>query len=86
MRNDAYPKMLNYTEVHDPYRGYIIEWAVSPSTAEPGRWMGHFRARKDQTNSLGASIGNAQDTAELAQSKAIEFAKARIDDVLAANG
>jgi hypothetical protein len=83
MRNDAYPKMLHYTEVHDPYHGYIIEWAVSPSTAEPGRWMGHFRARKDQTETLAESIGNLQDSAQLAGSKAIEIAKARIDKAIA---
>jgi hypothetical protein len=83
MRNDAYPKTLNFTELHDRYRDYIIEWAVSPSTSEPGRWMGHFRARKDNTKTLSGSIGDLQNSEHAAQEEAIDVAKFFVDEAIA---
>jgi hypothetical protein len=82
MHNHAGKKTLDYTSLLDDYRGYIIAWAVNPSMSEPGRWMGHYHARKDGAATLAASIANLQDSPEAAEANTIRLAKAAVDNAL----
>lgn len=86
MRNNAEKKMLDYTSLIDHYRGYIIAWAVNPSLSEPGRWMGHYHARKDGAATLVASIANLQESPEAAEANTIRLAKAAVDLALSDQG
>ncbi|TQK10219.1 hypothetical protein [Herbaspirillum sp. SJZ107] len=86
MRNNEYKKNLDYTEELDKYEGYIIEWAVSPSTSEPSKWMGTFRATKADTPTIFGSLGIPEPSEGDAQDKAIEAAKSMIDEAVASKG
>ena len=89
MRNDAekkYPDNLNYTQEESEYEGYRIEWAINPSRSEPGKWMSHFRATKDDTPTIFGSLGISEPTEGHAQDKAIEAAKSMIDEAVASKG
>lgn len=83
MRYSPDETRLQYNEVHEHYNGYIIEWAANPSPREPGRWMCHYRARKDGAATLAASIANLQDSLQDAEAKAIELAKEAVDQAVA---
>jgi hypothetical protein len=78
--------MINFTEVHDLHHGYIIEWAVTPSDSEPGRWVGHFRARKDGAKTLTGSIGAIQGTEHDAEAEAIDAAKFFVEEAVSESG
>ncbi len=69
--------MLDYTE--SEYRGYIIEYATSPAN-EPGKWMGHFRVRRDGFPTFASSIANLQPTQTDAQNIAVRFARERVNN------
>jgi hypothetical protein len=86
MDNGAYKSELDYTTLADEYEGYTIEWATSRSQSEPGKWMGHYRARKDGAKTLAASIANLQSNPADAQNTAIRIAKATIDEGDKGNG
>ena len=86
MRNDAekqYPDNLNYTMLGEDYKGYTIMWAVTRSRSDPGKWLGHFRAIKDETPTIFGSLGASEATDGRAQDKAIEAAKSMVDDAVA---
>jgi len=86
MRSDAekkHPDDLTYIQEQDKYEGYIIEAAVSRSRSEQGKWMGHFRATKEDAATLYGSVANLQDTDGLARDKAVDIAKAKIDETTA---
>lgn len=84
MRNDEYKQNIDYTQLLEKYEGYIIEWAVSRSRSEPGKWMPHFRAYKDDTPTIFSSIANLQDTETDARNTAVRIAKEMIDEAVAA--
>lgn len=75
--------MLEYTE--RDYHGYIIEYATNPASQQ-GKWMGHFRARRDGADTFASSIANLQDTQTDAQNIAVRFAKEWVDKQPIENG
>ncbi|MBD8725745.1 hypothetical protein IFT43_20485 [Oxalobacteraceae sp. CFBP 13708] len=84
MRNNEYKQNIDYTQIFEKYEDYIIEWAISRSQSEPGRWLGHFRAYKDDTPTIFGSVINLQDSEADAQNTAVRIAKAKIDEAIAA--
>ncbi|MEH6434317.1 hypothetical protein [Massilia sp. DD77] len=84
MRNDPDKQHLDYTMLLEPYEGYTVEWATSRSRSEQGKWMGHFRAYKDETPTIFGSVANLQNSEADAQNKAVEIAKAKVDEAVAA--
>jgi len=83
-RDDSQVDNLHYIQEADHYEGYMIECAASRSKAEAGKWMGHFRARKEDMPTLRGSIANLQDTENSAREKAADIARAKIDEAVAA--
>lgn len=69
--------MLVYTE--DEYRGYIVEYATSKAN-EAGKWMGHYRVRKDGHDTFHASIANLQVSEPLAEGIAMRFARDHVNN------
>jgi hypothetical protein len=82
MRNDAEQQDLVYTMLMEKHRGYAIEWAITPSRSEQGKWMSHFRAWKDGAETLRGSVGNLQANEADAQNTATRIAKAKVDEAL----
>ena len=86
MHNNEYKQNIDYTQLMEKYQGYIIEWAITPSQSEPGKWMGHFRVYKDDTPTISASVINLQYTEVDARNTAVRIAKAKIDEVTTGKG
>lgn len=69
--------MINFTE--QDYRGWIIEWAHTRASQE-GKWMGHFRVRKDAEGTYhGISVANMQDSPAEADAIAKRLAMQHVD-------
>lgn len=86
MHNSGDKQTLDYTQQPETYEGYMVEWATSRSRSHPGKWMGHFRAYKDDTPTIFGSVANLQDSEADARNKAVDIAEAKIDEALAAKG
>lgn len=86
MDNSAHKSELDYMTHSDTHEGYTIDWATSASKSEPGKWMGHFRARKDGVATLRGSIANLQSNPADAQNIAVRIAKSAIDEAVATKG
>jgi len=86
MRNAADKKDLEYTQLLEEYKGYQINWAISPSRAEPGKWLGHYAAYKDEVKSVFGTVVSLQDNEAEAQNSAIRIAKAKVDEALGEAG
>jgi hypothetical protein len=82
MRNDAEPKDIVYTMLLEKYRGYTIEWAITPARSNQGKWMSHFRAWKEGAETLRGSVGDLQDNEADAQNTATRVATAKVDEAL----
>jgi hypothetical protein len=80
MDNGASEPEIEYTAEPGKYKGYTIDWATSPSTSEPGKWMGHFRAYHAEAKTLASSVANLQDNPADAKNIAVRLAKSAIDE------
>lgn len=86
MRNQGYPRHLDYTQLAEPYNGYSIHWAVSRSDSQPDKWMGHFLALKEATATIRGSVIDLQDSEHAARARAIDDAQFFVDEALADQG
>lgn len=61
--------------IESEYRGFIVEYATTAGS-QPGKWMGHYRVRRDDTaTKFGASNGDLHDSRSDAEDAALRFAK-----------
>jgi len=86
MHNSTDGGEIHYSTHHEEHRGYRIYWASTRSQSEQGKYLGHFRAMKDGESTLRATLGKPLETESDAKNEAVDFAKAKIDEVTEANG
>jgi len=86
MENDANKKVIEFTLLDEKPHGYFVEWAIRPSTGNPGKWMGSFQAHKEGEPALRESIANQYNDPAEAQANTIRIARARVEEVVAAKG
>ena len=82
MENRADTNTMDFTLLDEPYLGYMIEWATTPSQNQPTMWLGHFHAFKEGEHPVRGSLVNLQRSAADAHLSVIRIAKARIDAAL----
>jgi len=82
MQNRADTNTMEFTMLDEPYLGYSIEWATTPSQNQPEMWLGHFHAFKQGERTVRGSLVNPQRSAANAHLSVIRIAKARIDAAL----
>ena len=79
MQNRADANTMEFTMLDEPYLGYMIEWATTPSQNQPTMWLGHFHAFKEGERPVRGSLVNLQRSAADAHLRVIRVAKSRID-------
>jgi len=79
MQNNADKDQLEFTLLDEKYRGYVIEWASTPSQNQPTKWLGHFHAFKRGERDLRGSLVNLKNNALDSQLSTIRLAKTKID-------
>jgi len=86
MENGSGKREIEFTLLDEKHHGYLVEWAVRPSTGSPGKWMGDFHAFKEGEPALRVSIANLYDNPAEARANTIRIAKAQVEEAVAAKG